>query len=65
MSGGELQRRKATACSDDGQPLAAFATAVREDLAATDGGFTGAKTDLAGALFAVRAEGGHHKLLGG
>ena len=35
---------------DDGQPFAAFTTTVREDRAATLGGFAGTKTDLAGAL---------------
>ena len=50
---------------DDGQPFAAFTTTVREDRAATFGGFAGTKTDLAGALQAVRAEGGLHGLLSG
>jgi hypothetical protein len=42
--------------SDDGQALATLATAGRKDLAATNGGLAGAKTDLAGALFAMWAE---------
>ena len=50
---------------DDGQPFAAFTTTVREDRAATFGGSAGTKTDLAGALQAVRAEGGLHGLLSG
>jgi hypothetical protein len=60
MSGKEVKGRKATASLDDGQPFAAFAAAVGEDLAAANGGFTGKETDLTGALDAVRAECGLH-----
>jgi hypothetical protein len=60
MSAREVIRRKATVSLDDGQPLAALAAAVGEDLAAADGGFTGEETDLTGALDAVRAECGLH-----
>ena len=56
MAGNELRRREATARLDDGQALTAFTTTVRENGTATLGGFAGTKTDLAGALFAVRAE---------
>lgn len=60
MSAKRLQRRKAAAGLDDGQPFAAFAATVGEDLAAANGGFTGKETDLTGALDAVRAECGLH-----
>jgi len=42
--------------SDDGQPFASDAAAVGEDFASLLGGFAGAKANLAGALFAMRAE---------
>jgi hypothetical protein len=45
---------------DDGQALAAFATAGREHLAAASGGFAGAVPDFARALFAMWAEGRLH-----
>jgi hypothetical protein len=65
MTGRKLQRRQGGRCLDDGQPFAAFAATVRENRTTTLGGFAGTETDLAGALFAVRAKGGHHELLGG
>ena len=41
--------------SNNREPLAAFATTIAEDFAAAAGGLTGAITDLAGSLFAMRA----------
>ncbi len=63
MTGKEIAAPEGGSGLDDGEPFAAFAATVREDRAATLGGFAGAKTDLAGALKAVRAEGGLHGLL--
>ncbi len=48
--------------SDDCQPLAALAATRLDDFAAAPGGHPGAVTNLAGALFAVRAECGFHEL---
>jgi len=49
-------QQAAAQVSDDGQALAALAAAVGENLAATNGGFTGAIANLAGTLEAVWAE---------
>jgi hypothetical protein len=46
--------------SDDREALATFQTAGFDDFASAFGGHTGTITDLAGALFAVRAECGLH-----
>ena len=48
--------------SDDGQAFAALEAASPDDLATTLGGHPGTITNLAGALFAVRAECGLHDL---
>src|SRR6478609_2580602 len=48
--------RLADAFSDDRQALATLLTTGGEDLAAATGGLAGAKTDLAGAFLAMRAE---------
>ena len=48
---------------NDGQALATLETAGADDLAATFGGHPGTVTNLAGALFAVRAECGLHDVL--
>lgn len=45
---------------DDGEALTALGAAGGEHFTATFGGFAGAKADLAGAFFTVRAEGGIH-----
>lgn len=50
-------------CLDDRELLAALETTGTDDLAAAFGGHTRAKTDLAGALLAMRAECGLHGLL--
>lgn len=45
---------------DDGQALAALGTAGSKNFAAALGLGTGAETNLTGALFAMRTEGGLH-----
>ena len=50
--------------SNDRQTLATFLATGGEDLAAATGGLAGAKTDLAGAFFAMRAECRLHSFTG-
>jgi len=60
MSEEKSRTPRGVACLDDREPFTALAAAVGENFTAADGGLAGTKTDLTGALFAVRAEGGLH-----